>query len=174
MRAVLAAAIAAGLLASPAGAQSANPSRPPVWNAAGAAQMHASGLIEHAGRLLKSGDHEGAVFWFYLGQLRYRAYLAAHPGLLKDRDAALFASLMEVVGRPINEHAFGDIPGLARTIDRVLAWDAANPDELTPKATFAAERAAVRDGLVQMRNQVVAQADEIRATRARNGLRNRP
>ena len=54
-----------------------------------------------------------------------------HHLLRPDADPALFASLSEVVGRPINEYAFGDIPALAATIDRVLAWHAANDDPFT-------------------------------------------
>jgi hypothetical protein len=44
-----------------------------------------------------------AVFWFYVGQIRYRYYLAANPTLPPDGDPALFASFSEVIGRPINE-----------------------------------------------------------------------
>jgi hypothetical protein len=161
-----------GLAAAEAPAQwSKTP--PSARSVAGSPQLHPAGLIKHAAELWKAGRRDDAVFWFYLGQLRYRAYLAAHPDLPKDRDPALFASLMEVVGRPVNEYAFGDLPALARTIGEVLAWDDAHPDAMTPKDTFGPQRDRIRRGLAQMRDEALAQADQIRATRVRNGLTNR-
>jgi hypothetical protein len=113
------------------------------------------------------------VFVFYLGQLRYRSHLSARRDLIPDGDPALFASLSVVVGRPLNEYAFGDIPALARTIDAVLAYDRANPDRFTPPANFPQAYAGVRDGLAAMRTQMLTDADKIRATRRSNGLENR-
>lgn len=164
--------IGSGLVATEAPAQLSK-AAPSDSSVAAAPRLHPASLVKHAADLWKVGRRDDAVFWFYLGQLRYRAYLAAHPDLPKDRDPALFASLMDVVGRPVNEYAFGDLPGLARTISDVLAWDDAHPDAMTPKDKFGAQRDGIRRGLAQMRDQALAQADEIRATRSRNGLTNR-
>ncbi len=78
-----------------------------------------------------------------------------------------------MVGRPLNEYAFGDIPALARTVDAVLAYDEANPDPFTPPAQFAQVHDSVRAGLATMKAQVLATADTIRAQRSKNGLENR-
>ena len=56
-----------------------------------------------ASRLLAANRKDEAVFWFYAGQLRYRIRLACHPELQPDTEPALFASLQEEVGRPIND-----------------------------------------------------------------------
>ena len=93
----------------------------------------------------------------------------ARPNLPPSGDRALFASLSEVVGRPVNEYAFGDLPALARTVDAVLAWDLKNPDSYTPPAQFAAAHASVRSGLASMKAQLLAGADQIRAQRKRAG-----
>jgi hypothetical protein len=78
-------------------------------------------LFLHPGReAIRSRQKDEAVFWFYAGQLRYRVYLLANKDKLKPSgDPALFASLSEEIGRPLNEYAFGDIPQLAKTIDAV-------------------------------------------------------
>ena len=122
-----------------------------------------------AKRLFESGARDEAVFWFYAGQIRWRAYLMGNPQLPRDGDPALFASLSEVVGRPLNEYAFGDIPGLAKIIDRALEWDASHPDRYAK----APEREKSRSGLISMKTGMLARADEIRATRVKNGLGNR-
>jgi hypothetical protein len=138
--------------------------------AAGIEHKHPAAPLMLAQRLFAKGDKDQAVFWFYLGQLRYRAYLAAKPGLDPSGDPAVFASLMEVVGRPINEYAFGDIPALAATIDRVIAWDGSHPDDFAPPAQ---SRDQVKDGLRKLRASILERRDQIRAERTANGLPNR-
>jgi hypothetical protein len=110
------------------------------------------------------------VFWFYAGQIRYRAYLKHNPRLDPSGDPALFASPSEVIGRPINEYAFGHVPSLAAAIDHALAWDAAHADPYAPKG---AAREEVVNGLRAMKTQVLATADDIRRQRAAYGLENR-
>jgi hypothetical protein len=135
--------------------------------------QHPSAYYQRASNLFSNGRKEDAVFIFYLGQLRYRAHLLARRDLRPDGDPALFASLSEVVGRPLNEYAFGDVSGLADIIDAVLAYDTANPDRFTPPAQFPHVYVSVRDGLGKMKAQLLKDADQIRATRHKNGLENR-
>lgn len=135
--------------------------------------QHPSEYYRRTAALLRDGRNDDAVFVFYLGQLRYRAHLLARPGLRPDGDPALFASLSQMVGRPVNEYAFGDIPALVRTIDAVLTYDLANPDRFTSPSEFPQACASVREGLIAMRAKVLADADSIRAKRKENGLENR-
>lgn len=137
------------------------------------AALHPSEFYKRAAKLFAQGDHADAVFWFYSGQLRYRFHLAARPNLPRDGDPALFASLSEQVGRPINEWAFGDPDALVATLDRVLAWDAATPNTFTSKETFAEALDKNRAGLTQMRNRVAEEKADILRQRSENGLKNR-
>ena len=134
------------------------------------AKEHPSSYYMLAMRLFQEGQKDEAVFWFYTGQIRYRARLKTHLNLKPDGEPALFGSLSEVVGRPLNQYAFGDIPKLATIIDRALAWDAKHADPFSPKGEV---RDGVRAGLEKMKADVLARADEIRATRVKNGLENR-
>jgi len=126
-------------------------------------------MFEDAARFWANGEPDEAVFWLYAAQLRFRSHLAADAGGDPSGAPALFDALMESVGRPINEYAFGDIPALQRTIDAVLAWDEANRDVSLP----AASHAATRDGLARLRDRIGRDAASIRAERQRNGLPNR-
>lgn len=137
---------------------------------AGIEREHPAAFYALAKKLLLAGQRDEAVFWFYAGQIRYRAYLKFNPRLDPSGDPALFASLSEVVGRPINEYAFGHIPSLVAAVDRALAWDAAHADAYAPKGP---EREQVVDGLRAMKAQVLATADDIRKRRTANGLENR-
>jgi hypothetical protein len=140
---------------------------------AGATEAHPAALYMLAADLFEQGERDRAVFWFYVGQLRYRFHLAASPQLDPTGDPALFSSLSESVGRPINEYAFGDLQALDATLGVVLEWDAANDNRLTSKSAMATAWNDTRAGLEGLRRMLREDADEIRATRQANGLENR-
>lgn len=126
-----------------------------------------------AQKLFASGKKDEAVFWFYAGQLRYRFHMLANPNLDPSGDPALFASFSEVIGRPINEYAFGDLKALDATLENVLAWDEATANGFTSTKANKAEWLKTREGLKGMRKQVMDSAESIRAQRKANGLPNR-
>jgi hypothetical protein len=131
---------------------------------------HPENYLLLAKLLFERGEKDEAVFWFYVGQLRYRVYLATHPNLDPTGEPAIYSVLFRSLSPPINQYAFGDIPKLLATIDRVLAWDAENEDVFAPKGP---ERDKVREGLIKMKLEVIATKDQIRATRRSKGLENR-
>jgi hypothetical protein len=140
---------------------------------AGIEKRHPAAYYVLAGKLFSGGRQDEAVFWFYEGQLRYRFHLSANPGLPPSGDPALFASLSQVIGQPLNEYAFGDLEQLTATIDKVLAWDERTDNGFTSKATHAAALTDVRGGLIKMREYLKTNGNEIRAQRKQNGLPNR-
>ena len=159
---------------TPAQAQADDPSIPPTAELlAGAADLPPSSLFILAMKLFGEGRHEDAVKWFYVAQIRGRFRLAVEPNLPPDGEPALYNALFETIGPVINGWAFGDIPGLAARMNDALDWDAAHANGLTPKAPNMAALERVRGGLVQFRDSVVAQRDDIRRERAANGLENR-
>ena len=126
-----------------------------------------------AARLFAANRRDEAVFWFYAGQLRYRTRLSCHPNLRPDIEPALFGSLQETVGRPVNEYGFGDPPVLLATLARVLAWDAATRNGFEPKAACAGPIERQREGLGRLIAQVRTNMEDIRRQRTANGLPNR-
>jgi hypothetical protein len=115
-----------------------------------------------AHRLFGMGEKDEAVVWFYVGLIRYRSYLAGPDGA---GDAGEFASLWDMVERPINDHAFGDIPCLAAAIGRALVWDDVHADPYSPKG---GQRHQVRSALRRMRAEMLARQDAFRPVRAGN------
>ena len=96
-----------------------------------------------------------------------------NPNLDPSGDAALFASFSEVIGRLINEYAFGDLKALDATLEKVLTWDEATGNGFTSTKAHKDEWLKTRQGLKGMRKQVMANGDSIRAQRKANGLANR-
>lgn len=139
---------------------------------AGIENAHPATYYQLAAKLLTEQPDE-AVFWFYAGQLRWRGHITCLGEAKAKDEMPLFGAMSETVGRPVNEYAFGDPPALAATLDKVLAWDDETANGFTSKTDCAAAFAEVREGLGKLRDKVIAEADEIRAARAKNGLPNR-
>lgn len=127
-----------------------------------------------AARLLKEGRNDEAVFWYYVGQLRWRYYAMAHKDKVSgSEESALMGALGQSIGTAVNSYAFGDLPRLRQTIDEAIAWDEAQTNEHCPKDSVVEARAVVLDGLRELRQSTIDRADEIRKTRTENGLENR-
>jgi hypothetical protein len=139
----------------------------------GIENQHPSTYYILATKLFEKGKKDDAVFWFYVGQLRFRFHVSANPNLDPSGEPALLASLNAVIGQPINEYGFGDLKALADTLARVLSWDEKTPNGFTSTKDHAAEWKMVRDGLGELRKHVMENGDSIRAQRKANGLENR-
>jgi hypothetical protein len=113
-----------------------------------------------AQRLFALDQKDEAVFWFYVGVVRYRGYLA---GPLGACEAQQFQALWDAIEPAINDHAFGDIRALAAAIARALAWDEVRPDPYVPQAVV---RDRVRNGLRRLRFELLARSDTFRPARA--------
>lgn len=135
--------------------------------------QHPAAYYILATRLFEAGRRDEAVFWFYAGQLRYRIRLACHPDLPPSTEPALFASLQESAGRPINEYGAGDPDAWTGAMQRALDWDQATRNGFEPKAPCAAQIADQRGGLGELIRQVRENKEQLRRERAANGLPNR-
>lgn len=134
---------------------------------------HPSAYYSYAARLFADGKKDDAVFWFYVGQIRYRAHLKANPTLEPGGDPALFASLNATVGRQINEYAGGDPAMWFAQIDRALDWDKRTPNGFTSKEKFGKQYEEIRAGLVSMRKSLEKNTEQLRESRKKAGLENR-
>ena len=146
---------------------------PPEKIEAALPNEHPSTYYIYAGRLLQEGKKDDAVFWFYVGQLRYRFHLKANPNLEPDGDPAVFSSLNATIGLAINEYAGGSVKGWVKAMDRALKWDEETANGFTSKEKFPAIYEEIRAGLKKLRDQVESQADSIRDQRKKAGLENR-
>jgi hypothetical protein len=130
--------------------------------------QHPAAMFILAKRLFDAGRRDEAVFWFYEGQLRWRSLIrnanpSGQPMFNGEQDH--FDVLFSDVGPDINHYAFGDIPALRHTIDSVLDWDAAHPDDFTPHGSA---KDASREGLKKFNDYLLAHQDEIAKKRAEN------
>lgn len=159
------------LLAGSSQAEKA-PDESPAQLKQGIGGRHPADYYKLAAKLFQAGStKQEALFWFYVGQLRYRYYLAANPDLPRDGDPAVFASLSEVIGRPINEYAGGKPDLWIAEINHALEWDAAHDNGFTPKSKSPDNYRQIRAGLVALRDHVVAIKDKLPEMRRQNGIK---
>ena len=123
-RGVIGLIFAAAMLVLPA-SQAGGQVRSDQWNSMSAKQLESGIEKQHpaayfilAQKLYGEGRRDDATMWFYIGQIRYRAYLITNPNLNPSGDPAVFSSLFNTIGPVINGYAFGDIPQLLKIIDR--------------------------------------------------------
>jgi hypothetical protein len=87
----------------------------------------------YSARLAHEGDKERALFWYYIGELRYRFYLAVNPDLSPDGAPALFGSLHQSVGQSVADPKQIDRATSIKEFKQALDWDAANENKVTSK-----------------------------------------
>lgn len=110
-----------------------------------------------AKRLYDVDRRDEAVFWFYLGQLRWGTCLRQTPNCGgRERYGRLF----ETIGPDLNTHGFRSIPALQSTVDAVLAWDESHPDGFAADATIKEQR---RQGMREMVAYAQAHSAELDA-----------
>ena len=128
---------------------------------------------EVAARVFQAGDRLVGTCLFYRAQYRARVHLAAKPGLDPSGEPALYASLNEVIGRPINEWAGADVEDWTDAMQCALDWASTHDDPFLPRARYRKAHDEVARGLAAFIADTRGSADEIRRQRAANGLKNR-
>ena len=125
-----------------------------------------------AAELFDAGQRLQAGCVMYRGQFRARLMLLADPDQPQDGGPALFASLNEVVGRPINQWLGGDRDDWIAAMECARDWAAENDDPDYPRRRHARIHAQVLSGLEDLIASIPP-AEELRAQRRAAGLPNR-
>lgn len=120
--------------------------------------------------LWSKGERDKALFWFYLGQLRYKFCLASMQSGGPSCDASLFASLFEEIGSQINLYAGSNPDNYIAVINQVLDWDASHPNGYTSKTVYQSDYVKIRKGLEGLRDNIQNHKAEILAARQQNGI----
>src|ERR1700758_5473893 len=82
-----------------------------------------------ATELYREGQKDEAAFWYYVGLIRYRAWMLAKGKDAESSDETYhFYVLTHSVGQSIYRHVDRDSASLIRAIDRALVWDLEQPN----------------------------------------------
>ncbi|HWZ63569.1 MAG TPA: hypothetical protein VNX02_11140 [Steroidobacteraceae bacterium] len=131
---------------------------------------HPDNYYAYAGRLWRDGEKDRAVFWLYVGEVRFRFLLLTEPNADPSGDPALFGAMRETIGRPIMTYASSDVEKWSKEIDAALQWDQSNQNGFTSKSRFNKQWEEARSSLVKTRDYIVAHADDIQKKRTQEGI----
>ena len=129
--------------------------------------QHPVAYYVYARRLLQQGQRDAAVFWGYVGQLRYRFLLHTLADRERAAAGAYFGALQEGIGTSINR-AIGTVPERWwQILGEVLVWDRDTRNGYTCRQRYASAWAETRAGLESFRETLQRDAEAI-ASRFRN------
>ena len=115
-----------------------------------------------ATELFRVAQKDEAAFWYYVGELRYRAWLYTKPkGTDASEEQYHFWFLSQSVGQSIYENADQRSAILINAIDRALAWDREQPNGYTSKTEFKAQYERARQELLALRERIKEDAAEM-------------
>jgi hypothetical protein len=108
-----------------------------------------------ATELYREGQKEEAAFWYYVGLIRYRAWILATGKDGNSSDEPYhFWLLTHSVGQSIYSHVNRDSAALIKAIDRALAWDLEQPNGYTSKDAFRTQYESARQELLALRQKI--------------------
>ena len=126
-------------------------------------QQLADGIVDRppatyfslATELYREGQKDEAAFWYYVGLIRYRAWMLATG---KDGESSEepyhFWLLAHSVGQSIYQHVERNSEDLIKAIDRALVWDLEQPNGYTSKDAFKAQYERARQELLALREKI--------------------
>lgn len=86
--------------------------------------IHPAGYWKIAASQLQSEDQQDeAVFWYYVGKIRFQLYLLTADNILPEGDAALYGAMDVGLTPVVAEYASSDVEMWLRSIDRAVDWD---------------------------------------------------
>ena len=134
-------------------------------------QLLADGIVDKAPttyfalatELYREGQKNEAAFWYYVGLIRYRAWMLSTGKDAQSSDEQYhFHMLTESVGQSIYKHVDQDFASLIKAIDRALAWDLAQPNGYTSKDAYRAQYERARQELLSLRQQIKLSPDSFK------------
>jgi hypothetical protein len=108
-----------------------------------------------ATELFRNNQKDEAAFWYFVGDVRYRAsILAKAQGTDASEEQYHFWFVSQSVGQAIFESANHHPSVLVKAIERALAWDQEQPNGYTSKVQFGSEYERARQELLALEQRI--------------------
>jgi|GEM_PF-6589173 len=108
----------------------------------------------------KDGKMNDAGFLYYLGDLRYRYYIATHLDEKPDGERAIFASLKSTIGSEINYRLGEDIDNYPKILDAVIEWRESNDFKFYSRKESPAKSLFKNWGIAKKRSSAYLVSDQ--------------
>lgn len=132
---------------------------------------HPAAYFAYAIKQFKARKQDPATLWYYIGQIRFRQHLLAHPELPAEGDPNVYKQYVDgPFGKAIADWNGAVTRVWVKTIEKALDWDNKNPNVFSPKETQAAQWEQARAEVDKIRVYVKTSEAEIKSERASRGL----
>lgn len=138
----------------------------------GLTQKHPSAYLYLARALWQEGEKDEATVFYYVGQIRYRAYINTLAAPEDIPEVKLYESLKAELGDDINEYAARNLDNWLNLIDRALQWHREKPNEFLPKGDYSLLYELMIYNFDKLRDYIANNKELIRKQRAEQGLVN--
>jgi hypothetical protein len=108
-----------------------------------------------ATELFRNNQKDEAAFWYFVGDLRYRASILAKEGRDASEEQYHFSFVSQSVGEAIFESANHHPSVLEKEIDRAHAWDQEQQNGYTSKVQFGADYERARQELLALQQRIM-------------------
>lgn len=131
-------------------------------------KVHPVSFFEEAGKYYKNGNLNESALLFYVGQLRYRYYILAHPDTKPDGDKAIFASLQNVLGQQINYQLGENVDNYIKILEAIIDYSNENDYQFYSNKESPENYEKVIGGLIKLKNYIIANKEQFIAKRKEN------
>ncbi len=138
----------------------------------GLTTKHPSAYVYLARELWQDDEKDQAVVMYYVGQIRYRAYINTLPTAEAAPEERLYDSLKADIGDELNEYAARNLNNWLALLDKALEWHRDNPNEFMPKEDYSLLYELTIYNFNKLRDYIEENKALIRQQRAAKGLVN--
>lgn len=139
---------------------------------AGLTAKHPAAYLQLAGELFEQGDKDRAALMYYVGQIRYRAYINTLPVAEAAAEEARYKTLQTAIGDEINQYAARNLDKWIKLLDNAVAWHKQHPNEFLPKADYSLLYELTIYNFNKLRKYITENKEYIRTHRTAQGLVN--
>ena len=133
-----------------------------------AALIHPAGYYVLANRIFHEGNKDEAIFWFYIGSLRYRYYLSSIETDPFHPEEELFGKFQFEVGTVLLDYAGGDPEFWSEQIAKAMVWDSDNDNIFFAKDNNPSALHDIRQSMLALQNKLIEEKDDIIRQRIEN------
>lgn len=133
---------------------------------------HPAAYFYLADVLFEQGKEDEAAIMFYVGQIRYRAYINTLRTQPAASEETTYEALKNDVGEEINLYAARNLDNWIRLLEQAVVWHNQHPNEFLPKEDYSLLYELTIYNFNKLKEYISDNKQLIRAQRAQQGLEN--
>ena len=131
--------------------------------------LHPVGFYILAKKLFDEGEKDEAIFWFYVGSIRYRYFLYSVGDDPFHPENELFEQVQFEIGGLVLDYAGGDPEFWAEQVEQASIWDDKHLNFFYPKKRNPEALAEVRANMQKLKTKLLDEKEDIIRQRIENG-----